>query len=251
MYVLQDAASNRPSQSPLQIPASLPLTNAHLNHGNPNALRLFLPPDSLSHSVEPRLSANPSRQPLEKGLSINTGNTTLASVNASASTITPVASQSLPPAAPQHFPSTDSQYHPPPGPPAHIEATSSERHDLRAMLLPPSTEENTQHNNEEQQPTPPPHHGQQVVKAPAPGVPDTFDMSHTGISLLPAPAANASTSTRIDFMHQQLDSLGVEAEALPGLILMGSGVQERLQGGAVSFFFVVLQIVRCKWMYAL
>jgi hypothetical protein len=55
------------------------------------------------------------------------------------------------------------------------------------------------------------------------------------VSLPPAPAANAFTSERIDFMHQQLDNLGVEAEALPGLVLLGNGIEERLQGGAVSY----------------
>jgi hypothetical protein len=63
-------------------------------------------------------------------------------------------------------------------------------------------------------------------------VTDTFDMSHTAASLLPPPAA--STSEKMDFMNQQLDSMGIDAEILPGLLLLGSGVDERMQGGSAQ-----------------
>jgi hypothetical protein len=201
--VLQDASPEGTSQAPH--PASLP-TTAHLNAENPNELRLSLPPASLRHSVETRLSAHSSRQRFEKTLSISTDTTTLASVNAAVCTITPAASQNLPPASP-----------------IHINAKSSDGHGSEGMPLAVSTERN-----------PPPQQQQQGVKAAAVGVPDTFDMSHTGASLLPVPAADASISQRLDFMHQQLDSLGMEVEALPGLVLLGSGVEERFQGGAVT-----------------
>jgi hypothetical protein len=63
---------------------------------------------------------------------------------------------------------------------------------------------------------------------------DTFELPHTAASLLPLPPATASRSERIAFMHQQLDSMGVDAEVFPGLILLGSGIQERLQGGSLQ-----------------
>jgi hypothetical protein len=227
--VLQDAASICPSEGSPQTPYPEPLypTIAHLNADNSNELQLSLPPESLSHSAELRTSADMSRQRLEKDLSINMATTTLAYVNA-ASTVTPDAFQKPPPAVPRNpLPAAA---------PVYIKSTSFERHGVRAMPLAVSTEQNTQHNKEQQQQPEPPKHGQQVVKAPAQEVPDTFDMSHTGVSLLPVPAVDASISAKIDFMHQQLDSLGAEAEALPGLVLLGSGVEERLQGGAVPSF---------------
>jgi hypothetical protein len=63
---------------------------------------------------------------------------------------------------------------------------------------------------------------------------DTFAIQYTSESLLPPPHANASSSEKVYFLHQQLDSLGVDAEILPGLRLLGSGGKERLQGGALQ-----------------
>jgi hypothetical protein len=60
---------------------------------------------------------------------------------------------------------------------------------------------------------------------------DTFDMTHQDRPLLPPPSPNASSSLKVDFLHQQLDSIGTNAEIMPGLLLLGSGDDERLQGG--------------------
>jgi hypothetical protein len=61
---------------------------------------------------------------------------------------------------------------------------------------------------------------------------DTFDMPHQDAPLLPPPLPDASSSLKVDFLHQQLDSFGTGAEIMPGLLLLGSGDDERLQGGA-------------------
>jgi hypothetical protein len=65
---------------------------------------------------------------------------------------------------------------------------------------------------------------------------DTFELPHTQrpTSLLPPPHANASSAEKIQFLHQQLDSMGKDTEILPGLILLGGGGKERLQGGALE-----------------
>jgi hypothetical protein len=63
---------------------------------------------------------------------------------------------------------------------------------------------------------------------------DTNELPHTAASLLPLPPAAASTSEKIQFLHQQLDSMGDDAEFLPGLIMLGGGNKERLQGGALQ-----------------
>jgi hypothetical protein len=62
----------------------------------------------------------------------------------------------------------------------------------------------------------------------------TYELLYTAASLLPLPSATASSSEKMAFMHQQLDSMGNDAEILPGLIMLGSGSKERLQGGALQ-----------------
>jgi hypothetical protein len=65
---------------------------------------------------------------------------------------------------------------------------------------------------------------------------DTFELPHTTTTaLMPPPASTASSPEKIEFLHQQLDSMGMDAEILPGLILLGSGNKERLQGGALCY----------------
>ena len=72
---------------------------------------------------------------------------------------------------------------------------------------------------------------------------DTFDLTQSvvaGVSLLHPPAEAASVDERIDFLHQQLDSIGGDADVLNGLVLLGSGTHERLQGGAANHFSCLL-----------
>jgi hypothetical protein len=78
------------------------------------------------------------------------------------------------------------------------------------------------------------------TRAPDMAVVDTFDMSRTDPELLPPPAANASSSRKLDFVHQQLDSMGRDAEILPGLLLLGGANDERMQGGALQPLRVVM-----------
>jgi hypothetical protein len=63
---------------------------------------------------------------------------------------------------------------------------------------------------------------------------DTFDLTHTAAPLPPPPALAASEEEKIDFLHQQLDSIGTESAILSGLVLLGSSQHQRLQGGALS-----------------
>ena len=67
----------------------------------------------------------------------------------------------------------------------------------------------------------------------APPVKDTFDMSYTAAPVMQPPEAHAPVHVRMDFMHQQLDSLGQEKAFLGDLISLGDGDNERLQGGAL------------------
>jgi hypothetical protein len=63
---------------------------------------------------------------------------------------------------------------------------------------------------------------------------DTFDLSRTAAPLAPPPALAASVEEKMDFLHQQLDSIGPESSILSGLVLLGSSQNQRLQGGAIS-----------------
>jgi hypothetical protein len=95
-------------------------------------------------------------------------------------------------------------------------------------------------------------------------------MRYTTDGLLPPPPANASSAEKIDFLHQQLDSMGVDAEILPNLFLLGGSGTERMQGGVLhnclesvalqliaklhwpaEFFLGSLKEERCRRSYAL
>ena len=69
------------------------------------------------------------------------------------------------------------------------------------------------------------------VEAPAE---DTFDMVHTVATQLPPPPLGAPAEQHMEFLHQQLDSMGLEKPLLEGLVLLGDN--ERLQGGEHSSF---------------
>lgn len=62
-------------------------------------------------------------------------------------------------------------------------------------------------------------------------VQDTMDMSFTSDELLEPPGADATLEERMDFMHQQLDSFGTSQVAFDGLVFLGSGERDRIQGG--------------------
>lgn len=82
-------------------------------------------------------------------------------------------------------------------------------------------------------PDPTPAPAAAIVQAPAPTTRevDTFDISRTRAALLPPPAGNATVDEKMDFLHQQLDGIGTEMIILNGLVLLGHGDNERLQGG--------------------
>jgi hypothetical protein len=63
---------------------------------------------------------------------------------------------------------------------------------------------------------------------------DTFDMSHTAAELRQPPDLNSPEEERMEFLHQQLDSIGMERAISSGLLLLGSGRTQRIQGGASS-----------------
>ena len=47
------------------------------------------------------------------------------------------------------------------------------------------------------------------------------------------PAAEAPVEDHMDFLQQQLDSIGMERPILNGLLLLGSSGYQRLQGGTL------------------
>ena len=61
---------------------------------------------------------------------------------------------------------------------------------------------------------------------------DTFDMVHTVVPLPHAPPENAPIEYKMDFLHRQLDEIGMDHAILNGLVLLGGGGHQRLQGGA-------------------
>ena len=88
---------------------------------------------------------------------------------------------------------------------------------------------------------------------------DTFDIEHTAAPLLPPPSCNAPLTHRVDFLQQQLDSIGTDTPILDGLVLLGSGYNERLQGGvapkasmshAAEYRPLLNLNVRCSRMWA-
>ena len=62
---------------------------------------------------------------------------------------------------------------------------------------------------------------------------DTFDLSHTVAAQMDPPAAEAPVEDHMDFLQQQLDSIGMERPILNGLLLLGSSGYQRLQGGTL------------------
>jgi hypothetical protein len=61
---------------------------------------------------------------------------------------------------------------------------------------------------------------------------DTFDMSHTAVELRAPPSAHAPLEERMEFLQQQLNSIGTARAVLGGLLPLGRGRCQRLQGGA-------------------
>jgi hypothetical protein len=57
-------------------------------------------------------------------------------------------------------------------------------------------------------------------------------MSLTAAELRPPPDINASVEEKVEFLYKQLDSIGLERAILCGLLLLGSGRNQRIQGGA-------------------
>jgi hypothetical protein len=64
-------------------------------------------------------------------------------------------------------------------------------------------------------------------------VTDTFDMTNSSTVLPAPPPRHATVEQKMEFLQQQLDSIGRERPILSGLLLLGSGVKDRLQGGAL------------------
>lgn len=60
---------------------------------------------------------------------------------------------------------------------------------------------------------------------------DTFDLYHCIDTPLPPPADSAALVDKMDFLHQQLDSFGRDLPVLGSLLLLGSGDNQRRQGG--------------------
>lgn len=60
---------------------------------------------------------------------------------------------------------------------------------------------------------------------------DTSNMSFTVATLLPPPKDDATADDKMDFLHQQLDSVGTDKPAINDLVMMGCGDRERIQGG--------------------
>lgn len=78
------------------------------------------------------------------------------------------------------------------------------------------------------------------VRPPAPIVQyNTFDVSTNVAPLLPPPGAAAANDAKLEFLHQQLDSLGTEKPAIQDLVLLGNTGRERRQGG-VHFVYLPL-----------
>lgn len=77
---------------------------------------------------------------------------------------------------------------------------------------------------------------------------DTFDLAHTVGAPMPPPALSAPVEDHMDFLQQQLDSIGVDRPILDGLLLLGDGGHQRLQGGAL---LLCASAASCKryWKY--
>lgn len=57
-------------------------------------------------------------------------------------------------------------------------------------------------------------------------------------SVMPQPDEDAPIDEKMDFLHQQLDSIGLERPVLNGLVLLGNGDNERLQGGLLPSIYL-------------
>lgn len=68
---------------------------------------------------------------------------------------------------------------------------------------------------------------------------DTFDMPYTSLvtSILKPPGPQAGADEKVDFLQQQLDSFDHNSPIFDDLVLLGSGDQERRQGGGPLFLF--------------
>ena len=77
-------------------------------------------------------------------------------------------------------------------------------------------------------------HMRDSVGLHAPSESETFDFYKTvNMTRTPPPAAGSPVEDHMDFLHQQLDSIGMERPMLNGLLLLGSSGNQRLQGGAL------------------
>jgi hypothetical protein len=65
---------------------------------------------------------------------------------------------------------------------------------------------------------------------------NTFKAPH----VVPPPPQGANMDTKMQFLHYQLDRIGQKAEVLNGLLLLGSGAQERFEGGAHTLIYPLL-----------
>jgi hypothetical protein len=62
---------------------------------------------------------------------------------------------------------------------------------------------------------------------------NTFKAPH----VVPPPPQGAHMDTKMQFLHYQLDRIGQKTEVLNGLLLLGSGAQERFEGGAHTLIY--------------
>lgn len=60
---------------------------------------------------------------------------------------------------------------------------------------------------------------------------DTMDAGFTTEELMDPPGDDASQEERMDFFHQQLDDLGKSHVAFEGIVFLGSGDIDHVQGG--------------------
>lgn len=66
---------------------------------------------------------------------------------------------------------------------------------------------------------------------------DTFDFTQTQVPMSEPPGPRASSEEKMDFLQQQLDSFGLDRPIFDDLLLLGSGGQQRRQGGVFYRYF--------------
>lgn len=81
-----------------------------------------------------------------------------------------------------------------------------------------------------------PKNHKKFVKKESEHVTDTFDLPHTAPPRLTEPGPDATIALKMDFLQQQLDSLGVQNPFLDVLVPLGRSANQRLQGGALHTF---------------